>query len=95
MDDEKSPSATGTPRRVDTVQSEDDAAGPRSTSTSSAESSKRFKNLRENGALRRIYEVVTYTPRRCRWDPEDPPKFSMGLNLLFGFVSYAYSTLTS
>jgi len=36
--------------------------------------------------LRIIYRVVNWTPRNCRWDPARPPRFSMGLNLLFAFA---------
>ena len=36
---------------------------------------------------RNALDVLTYTPKRCRWDPENPPRFSMGLNLLFGFAA--------
>jgi hypothetical protein len=42
---------------------------------------------RENEVLQRLWKRLTWSPKRCRWDPENPPKFSMGLNLLFGFVS--------
>lgn len=35
---------------------------------------------------RKVYAVVTYTPKRCRYDPANPPKFSLPLNLLFGFA---------
>jgi hypothetical protein len=33
------------------------------------------------------WDIVTWTPPRCRWDPNNPPKFSWPLNLLFAFVS--------
>lgn len=32
----------------------------------------------------RILDAVTYTPKRCRWDPVEPPRFNIWLNLLFG-----------
>ncbi len=35
---------------------------------------------------RSVYNIVTYTPKRCRYNPEKPFKFSMPLNLLFGFA---------
>jgi len=35
----------------------------------------------------KFYELASYTPRRCRYDPENPPKFSLALNLLFGFAA--------
>jgi hypothetical protein len=45
----------------------------------------RFGN---NGALKKaVWDFVTWTPRRCRYDAEKPPKFSMSLNFLFAFVS--------
>ncbi|KAK3679489.1 hypothetical protein LTR78_001050 [Recurvomyces mirabilis] len=35
---------------------------------------------------RRIYDIIYWTPERLRWNPDSPPKFSMGLNILFGFA---------
>ncbi|KAG7001997.1 hypothetical protein G7Y79_00030g065300 [Physcia stellaris] len=34
----------------------------------------------------RIRAIITYTPKRCRYDPAKPPSFSLFLNLLFGFA---------
>jgi len=34
----------------------------------------------------RVYDIIAWTPPRCRWDPDKPPKFSMPLNVLFGFA---------
>jgi hypothetical protein len=42
---------------------------------------------RTNGFAMKCWNVAMWTPKRCRWDPEDPPKFNLALNLLFGFVS--------
>src|ERR1700742_1285043 len=36
--------------------------------------------------LVRAWDVITWTPPNCRWDPEKPPEFSMGLNILFAFA---------
>ncbi|KAL9130884.1 MAG: hypothetical protein Q9217_001034 [Psora testacea] len=36
---------------------------------------------------RQIWITITYIPKRCRYDPDNPPGFSMGLNLLFGFAA--------
>lgn len=30
--------------------------------------------------------ILTYTPHRCRYDPQSPVKFSMALNILFAFA---------
>ncbi|KAL8837596.1 MAG: hypothetical protein Q9170_002473 [Blastenia crenularia] len=35
----------------------------------------------------RACDILFYTPKRCRYDPTNPPKFSTGLNLLFAFAS--------
>lgn len=32
----------------------------------------------------RVLDAITYTPKRCRWDPIEPPRFNIWLNLLFG-----------
>lgn len=32
---------------------------------------------------RRLIDIVTWTPLRCRYDPESPSKFTFALNLLF------------
>ena len=32
----------------------------------------------------RFYDAVTYTPKRCRWIPVEPPRFNIWLNILFG-----------
>ena len=34
----------------------------------------------------RIYNIITYTPKRCRYNPEKPFEFSLPLNLLFAFA---------
>lgn len=31
--------------------------------------------------------IVAWMPKNCRYDAERPPKFSLGLNLLFALVS--------
>lgn len=34
----------------------------------------------------RVLDLILYTPKRCRYDPTNPPRFSLPLNLLFGFA---------
>ena len=36
--------------------------------------------------LQKIYNIVNYTPKRCRYDPDKPFKFSLPLNVLFAFA---------
>ena len=48
--------------------------------------------------VQKVYDCLTYVPPRCRYDPEKPFEFSMGLNVLFGKVVPALhgeETLTS
>lgn len=61
-----------------------------STTASSIEEKRRFAQIRDNDFARKTWKVISWTPKRCRWDPESPPKFNMPLNLLFGFVSGAH-----
>ena len=35
---------------------------------------------------RRIFNIINYTPKRCRYNPDKPFEFSMALNLLFAFA---------
>jgi hypothetical protein len=46
---------------------------------------RRFARLRDNKHTKTAWRIISWTPKRCRWDPHEPPHFSMGLNLLFGF----------
>ncbi|PQE25862.1 major facilitator superfamily transporter protein [Rutstroemia sp. NJR-2017a BBW] len=59
-----------------------------STTTSNGEDGQkaRFSTLRENAFMRSCWKVLTWMPKRCRYDPESPPQFSMMLNLLFAFA---------
>ncbi|KAK3712898.1 hypothetical protein LTR37_008783 [Vermiconidia calcicola] len=48
----------------------------------------------EQSKWRRAVEIIFWTPPNCRWDPDDPPKFSMGLNILFAFAgAFTVATL--
>lgn len=38
------------------------------------------------GIWHKVYVVVTYTPKRCRYDPNEPLQFSTWLNILFAFA---------
>jgi hypothetical protein len=58
-----------------------------STSTRSRDKKGRLAKIKEHRYTRACWSLATWTPKRCRWDPESPPKFGLGLNLLFGFVS--------
>ena len=38
--------------------------------------------------LETMHHYLFWTPPNCRYDPENPPEFTMGLNFLFSFVSH-------
>ena len=40
----------------------------------------------KEGRLRRLMDVLSYVPPNCRYDPEKPFQFSLGLNILFGVL---------
>jgi hypothetical protein len=73
------------------VGSEENSTGPEdandSASTRSSDGKGRLARIKDHQYARACWNIVTWTPKRCRWDPESPPQFSLGLNLLFGFVS--------
>ena len=35
---------------------------------------------------KRTYDFISWTPPNCRWDADHPPKFSLAINILFGFA---------
>lgn len=43
--------------------------------------------------IQAVYDRFTYIPSRCRYDPQKPFKFSMGLNVLFGETGILYLRL--
>ena len=40
----------------------------------------------EDTLWQRAVDYVFWVPPNCRWNPERPPKFSMGMNILFAFA---------
>jgi hypothetical protein len=38
------------------------------------------------GKFSYIWNSITWTPESCRYNPHNPPKFSMSLNLIFAMV---------
>ena len=62
----------------------DDDSASRVTGDSVEERIEASKTL---SLRQKIIKVVRYTPRRCRYNKDAPPRFSMALNLLFGFAA--------
>lgn len=63
---------------------ENEAQTPRESDTVSSHSVTSLQ--KETTIWQRIYNIITYTPKRCRYNPDKPFEFSMPLNLLFGFA---------
>lgn len=59
-----------------------EASGPDTAPTESSRSQGR------RAALGRLRHFVTWAPKNCRYDPNEPPKFSLSLNLLFALVRF-------
>jgi hypothetical protein len=38
------------------------------------------KSQKEISKWRKVYNVLTWTPPNCRWDPAKPPQFSMSMS---------------
>jgi len=53
----------------------------------------KYDRIKGGEMAQRARRVILWTPKRCRWDPENPPKFTLALNLLFGFVGCFSSIL--
>lgn len=45
-------------------------------------------------ALGRLRHILTWAPKNCRYDPNEPPQFSLSLNLLFALVRFRLGTPT-
>jgi len=95
MTDEKQVQQLNAPtaERHDLEKSEAEAQEPQPFAAATPEDSndsdndtKSLSQPKRFAAFRRTYAAVTYTPKRCRWDPDDPPGFSIWMNLLFGFA---------
>lgn len=46
----------------------------------------RWTALKDCIVTSKVYQILSWTPPNCRWNPEHPPRFSLGLNILFGFA---------
>ena len=44
------------------------------------------RSPQNRGWVQKVIDAVSYVPPRCRYDPEKPFLFSMGLNVLFGML---------
>ncbi|CAJ2502984.1 Uu.00g103780.m01.CDS01, partial [Anthostomella pinea] len=43
------------------------------------------RDAKERGILARALSALNWMPPWCRYEPQNPPKFTLGMNILFGF----------
>ncbi|GAB7361950.1 hypothetical protein MBLNU230_g1988t1 [Neophaeotheca triangularis] len=77
--DEKQHAATG-----DTIPQDSTQTSATNSITTSPQPSKPLPKWLQ--PLSQIYNTLAWTPPAMRWDPENPPNFSLALNILFGFA---------
>lgn len=65
------------PPTPDTTRTSSTAPSPECKSAPSAPSPPKWPT---------IWALIFYTPKRCRYDPANPPPFTIWLNLLFAFA---------
>lgn len=41
---------------------------------------------KEKGAVSTVLRIINWMPPRCRYDPKNPPEFTLAMNILLGFV---------
>ncbi len=63
------------------------AAVPTLVSPSTTSSNASSKSSPATYKWHKLLSILTYTPKRCRYDPAKPPRFSLPLNLLFSFAA--------
>jgi predicted MFS family arabinose efflux permease len=88
--------AGGVPQEIETSADNGDSQNSPSTSPSDETEARELENEKTKtpSRWRRAYEVAFWVPPNCRWDPNKPPKFSMGLNILFAFAgAFTVATL--
>ena len=73
------PPPNGSSESISNTSGEQDQA---KTGPSSSTLSKSWNKIQNS----KIYQVLSWTPPRCRWNPDEPPTFSMALNCLFAFA---------
>jgi len=73
-----------TPPGADSMQRKE---GARASSPATSSSASSIEGRRPS-FMSLTVRFLTWAPKRCRWDPGTPPRFSVGLNILYAFVSF-------
>jgi len=63
-----------------------DSTKEHGSSSVSVEVSNKTELQRGPSIFWKLWSIITWIPPNCRWNPENPPKFHMSLNVLFAFA---------
>ena len=88
--------ASGAPQEVQTTADNGDSQTGLATSPSEESEGQILEDekVKNSSRWRRAYEIAFWCPPNVRWDPDQPPKFSMGINILFAFAgAFTVATL--
>lgn len=45
-----------------------------------------IQSTRDAKSFTKAWTILNWMPKRCRYDAESPPSFTLGMNILLGFV---------
>lgn len=82
----EAPPLSDTRREKESESSDTNGSAPAERSSKEPQ----LSGLLDNAFSSKCWSIISWTPKRCRWDPQNPPKFSLALNLLFAFVSFLH-----
>lgn len=50
---------------------------------------------KKNHLLNKVTRILNWMPQRCRYDPENPPRFTLSMNIMLAFVYSSLRTVAS
>lgn len=84
--------ASGAPQEVE--KHADVATSPDDENGSQNMNDEQLDSQTKPSIWKRIFDVVYWVPPKARWNPNEPARFSMGLNILFAFAgAFTVATL--
>lgn len=84
-------SRTQTPRKEQNVASVSVSHSATASNAVAGSESAALSAVKQPYSLSHVDSPLMWTPRRCRYNPENPPKFGWGLNLIFALVGIGHS----
>ena len=87
MGDQAPPAEHGVPSKEATSAIANTSTLPATQDESQGDLSSPIKaDARPPSFLSRCWAIINWMPPWCRWDPDHPPEFSIGINILYGFA---------